>query len=131
MDCNRAEELFGPYILGALDSTQRGAMESHLETCDACSFFQPSSISPRRSSDAPAILMRPSMPTSSTLRPASLIDSRKRPIASSPSALGPNCGNQPSARRAARWTAAPAIAPIQIGMGRWTGRGLMPTCEAV
>ena len=37
MDCNRAEELFGPYILGALDSTQRGAMESHLETCDACS----------------------------------------------------------------------------------------------
>ncbi len=37
MDCNRAEELFEPYILGALDSTQRGAMESHLETCESCS----------------------------------------------------------------------------------------------
>ncbi len=36
MDCNRAEELFESYILGALDSTQRGAMESHLETCDSC-----------------------------------------------------------------------------------------------
>ena len=36
MDCNRAEELFGAYILGALDSTQRGAMESHLETCEHC-----------------------------------------------------------------------------------------------
>ncbi len=37
MDCNRAEELFGPYILGALDHTGRPAMESHLETCDSCS----------------------------------------------------------------------------------------------
>ena len=36
MDCNRTEELFEQYILGALDSTQRGAMESHLETCDSC-----------------------------------------------------------------------------------------------
>ena len=37
MDCNNAEELFEPYILGTLDSTQKPAMESHLETCDSCS----------------------------------------------------------------------------------------------
>ncbi len=36
MDCNRTEELFEQYILGALDSTERGAMESHLEACDSC-----------------------------------------------------------------------------------------------
>ena len=36
MDCNRAEELFESYILGALDSTEIREMESHLETCDSC-----------------------------------------------------------------------------------------------
>ena len=37
MDCNVAENLYEFYVLGALDSEERGLMDSHLETCDACS----------------------------------------------------------------------------------------------
>ena len=37
MDCREAEEHFVPYLLGALDSRERGLMDSHLETCSACS----------------------------------------------------------------------------------------------
>ena len=37
MDCKEAENLYEFYVLGALDSEDRSLMESHLETCDACS----------------------------------------------------------------------------------------------
>jgi anti-sigma-K factor RskA len=36
MDCSRAEELLEPYMLGALDSSDRESVEAHLETCNAC-----------------------------------------------------------------------------------------------
>ena len=37
MECNEAEELFGPYLTDALDSVERERLDSHLETCDVCS----------------------------------------------------------------------------------------------
>ena len=37
MDCREAEELFGPYLLGALEPEERQRLDSHLETCPACS----------------------------------------------------------------------------------------------
>ena len=37
MDCKEAEELFVGYLLGALDPTERSAMDSHLDTCRVCS----------------------------------------------------------------------------------------------
>ena len=37
MDCREAEELFGPYFLGTIDETERRLMDSHLESCGACS----------------------------------------------------------------------------------------------
>ena len=37
MECNEAEELLGPYVLGALESRERDRLDSHLETCDLCS----------------------------------------------------------------------------------------------
>ena len=37
MDCKKAEELFEPFLLGALDGRQRRRMESHLGSCPACS----------------------------------------------------------------------------------------------
>ena len=37
MDCNQAEELMAPYILGALDSEERSLMDSHVDTCVTCS----------------------------------------------------------------------------------------------
>ena len=37
MECNEAEDLFGPYLLDALDSSERGRVDAHLETCDSCS----------------------------------------------------------------------------------------------
>ena len=36
MDCSRAEELFEPYLLGALESRERQLMDSHLDTCHQC-----------------------------------------------------------------------------------------------
>ena len=36
MDCKDAEELFEPYLLGALDSSNRILMDAHLEICAAC-----------------------------------------------------------------------------------------------
>ena len=36
MDCKDAEDLFEPFLLGALDSSARRLMDSHLETCAAC-----------------------------------------------------------------------------------------------
>lgn len=37
MDCNQAEELMVPYILGALDSEDFSKMDSHINTCIPCS----------------------------------------------------------------------------------------------
>jgi len=37
MDCREAEELFVPYLLGAIDERERRLMDSHLESCGACS----------------------------------------------------------------------------------------------
>ena len=37
MDCREAEELFVPYVLGAIDERERRLMDSHLESCGACS----------------------------------------------------------------------------------------------
>ena len=37
MDCREAEELFFLYLLGAMDERERRLMNSHLESCDACS----------------------------------------------------------------------------------------------
>ena len=37
MDCNEAEELIAPYVLGALDSREKVLMDSHLSTCPTCS----------------------------------------------------------------------------------------------
>jgi len=37
MDCRKAEELFEPYLLGALDNGDRLLMDSHLDTCLTCS----------------------------------------------------------------------------------------------
>ncbi|MCH7744442.1 MAG: anti-sigma factor [Chloroflexi bacterium] len=37
MDCNQAEELMAPYVLGALDSEERAKMDSHVNTCIPCS----------------------------------------------------------------------------------------------
>ena len=36
MECREAEELYAPYLLGALDSKEKGLMDSHLDTCQAC-----------------------------------------------------------------------------------------------
>ena len=36
MDCREAEELFVPYLLGAIDVMERRLMDSHLESCGAC-----------------------------------------------------------------------------------------------
>ena len=36
MDCNEAEELFRPYLLGALESEESESLESHAETCRRC-----------------------------------------------------------------------------------------------
>lgn len=36
MDCSRAEDLFGSYVLGDLPPRDQRFMESHLETCDSC-----------------------------------------------------------------------------------------------
>ena len=36
MDCNRAEYLFEPYLLGTLESGQRRLLDSHLESCAVC-----------------------------------------------------------------------------------------------
>ena len=58
---------------------------------------------------------------------------RMRVMASWPASLGENMGNQPSARRPMRRRAtsggigcADLPAPIQMGMGRCTGRGFKP-----
>ena len=37
MDCREAEELFVPYPLRAIDERERRLMDSHLESCGACS----------------------------------------------------------------------------------------------
>ena len=37
MDCREAEEQFVPYLLGAIDERERRLMDSHLESCGACS----------------------------------------------------------------------------------------------
>ena len=37
MDCREAEELFVPYLLGATDERERRLIDSHLESCGACS----------------------------------------------------------------------------------------------
>lgn len=36
MDCREAEELFGPYLLGALDAGEESLIDAHLETCRIC-----------------------------------------------------------------------------------------------
>ena len=36
MDCNEAEELIAPYLLGGLDSKERALLEPHLKTCPTC-----------------------------------------------------------------------------------------------
>ena len=37
MDCSQAEELFAPYLLGALTPDDRRLLDSHMDTCDECS----------------------------------------------------------------------------------------------
>lgn len=37
MDCSKAEELFVPYILGALESPEREELSDHIEICPNCS----------------------------------------------------------------------------------------------
>ena len=37
MDCREAEELFVPYLLGTIDERESRLMDSHLESCGACS----------------------------------------------------------------------------------------------
>ena len=37
MDCREAENLYEPYVLGALDSEERSLVDSHLDDCDDCS----------------------------------------------------------------------------------------------
>ena len=37
MDCKEAEELFVPFVLGAIDDRERRLVDSHLESCGACS----------------------------------------------------------------------------------------------
>ena len=37
MDCSKAEELFVPYLLGALESPEREELSDHIETCPNCS----------------------------------------------------------------------------------------------
>jgi anti-sigma-K factor RskA len=37
MDCKEAEELLVPYVLGAIDDRERRLVDSHLESCGACS----------------------------------------------------------------------------------------------
>lgn len=37
MDCSKAEELFVPFLLGALESPEREELSDHIETCPNCS----------------------------------------------------------------------------------------------
>jgi hypothetical protein len=71
-----------------------------------------------------------SMPTSPGRRPA-LLDLTAEVGDPPASASARPCGNQPSATRAARATATSAVAPIQTGIGRWTGIGFSPASVTV
>ena len=39
MECKEAQEQLAPYLLGALDSQEMSAMDSHLQTCAECSLI--------------------------------------------------------------------------------------------
>ena len=59
-------------------------------------------------------------------RPAPIAAASMVAHADSSSGPGRRCGNQPSASRPIRSKAAVELPPIQIGIGRWIGSGLMP-----
>jgi probable F420-dependent oxidoreductase len=73
----------------------------------------------------PLPIQRP-IPIEAGSRPASSTQARKRSIVAGQPPSSGRCGKKPSASRAARRIAASAEPPIQIGIGRCTGRGLMP-----
>lgn len=115
MDCKEAEELFVPYLLGALDSRERQALEEHLDTCQRCSLetYGGGEAVARLASAVPRL----KVPARVKQRLFAVVDAelaQRRPVSPGPRSQAPGRGG--TGRLAMAWARIAAALVLVVGL---------------